>query len=76
MCNSKFGFLYRNVFIGIETKYYDSAVNAFFFDDDNMHQKESENTIHKSYYVIINDIPAIYSVSESNLPWLNMSFDT
>lgn len=45
-------------------------------DDDNMHQKESENTVHKSYYVIINDIPAIYSVSESNLPWLNMSFDT
>ena len=44
-------------------------------DDDNMHQKESENTVHKSYYVIINDIPAIYSVSESNLPWLNMSFD-
>ena len=29
--NSKFGFLYRNVFIGIETKYYDSAVNAFFW---------------------------------------------
>lgn len=46
-------------------------------DDDNIHQKdhENENTVHKSYYVMINDIPAIYSVSESNLPWLNMSFD-
>lgn len=44
-------------------------------DDDNMHQEESENTVHKSYYVMINDIPAIYSVSESNLPWLSMSFN-
>ena len=46
-------------------------------DHDYAHQKdhENENTVHKSYYVMINDIPAIYSVSESNLPWLNMSFD-
>lgn len=42
---------------------------------DNVHQEESENTVHKSYYVMINDIPAIYSISESNLPWLNMSFN-
>lgn len=46
-------------------------------EHEDVHQKdrENENTVHKSYYVMINDIPAIYSVSESNLPWLNMSFD-
>ena len=46
-------------------------------EHEDLHQKdhEDENTVHKSHYVMINDIPAIYSVSESNLPWLNMSFD-
>lgn len=44
-------------------------------DNNDIHQEENENTVHKSYYVMINDIPAIYSISEANLPWLNMSFD-
>lgn len=29
--NSKFGFLYRNIFIGVETQHYDSAINAFYW---------------------------------------------
>ena len=33
-----------------------------------------KNIIYKSYYVMMDDIPAIYTVSEANLPWLNMYF--
>lgn len=44
-------------------------------NNNDINSKENEYTVHKSYYVMINDIPAIYSVNESNLPWLNMSFD-
>ena len=34
-----------------------------------------KNIIYKSYYVMMDDIPAIYTVSEANLPWLSMRFD-
>lgn len=38
------------------------------------HASENKNLIYRSYYMMMDDIPAIYTIAESSLPWLNMRF--
>ena len=38
------------------------------------HAAATQNLIYKSYYVMMDEIPAIYTVAEGSLPWLSMRF--
>ncbi len=38
------------------------------------HAAENKNFIYRSYYVMMDGIPAIYTAAESSLPWLGMRF--